>query len=64
MKPDRLGGFMCYLTITMFLFLIGFGLYQFINNPIGKIVFAIYSIFAFMIDILAGIFFTDDDNLM
>ena len=64
MKPDRLGGFICYLTITMLLFSLGFGLYKFINYPIVKIIFVIYSIFAFMIDILAGIFFTDDDNLM
>lgn len=64
MKPDRLGGVTCYLTITMLLFSLGVGLYQFINYPIVKIVFAIYSIFAFIIDILALIFFTDDDNLI
>ena len=64
MKPDRLGGFISYIFITAILILIGWGLYQFISIPVGKIIFAIYCVLAFVIDMLAVIFYTDDDNLI
>ena len=64
MKPDRLGGFICCIIIMTLSFLFGLGLYQFINYQAVKVIFAIYCIFAFFIDVLAVIFFSDDDNLM
>lgn len=64
MEPDRLGGFICCIIIFIISILIGFGLYQFINFKIGKIIFIIYNMLAFCIDIIAAIYFTDDDNLI
>lgn len=64
MKQNRLEGIICYIIITIMLFLIGCFIYSFIEFEIVKHIFMAYCIFAFITDVFAVIYFTDDDNLM
>ena len=45
-------------------YLIGLGLYQFIQFPIMRIIFYVYRVVATIIGIFAIFFFTDPDNLI